>query len=471
MRPAITEHDVAVIGAGVVGCAIARRLERAGLDVVLLDARGDVGDGTSKANTAILHTGFDTVPGSLESTLVTTGYKLLAEHAASAGIAVEPCGALLVAWDEEQDAALGDIRDKAIANGYLDAAIIDADEVVRREPHLGPGSRRGLEVPGESIIDPWSVSLSFAIEALRGGATIALGREVRGVEAVGDVHQLLLDDGATLRARWTINVGGLRSDEIHRMFGHHSFTVTPRRGQLLVFDKLARPLLNEILLPVPTERTKGVLVSPTVFGNVLLGPTAEDLDDIGDTASTEDGIAALLDAGRRVLPALLSEEVTAIYAGLRAATEHRDFQIESHPSERSVCVGGIRSTGLTASMAIAEHVAGLLAVAGESTEHGRELDATIVMPPLGETQRRPARDAALIERNPAYGRIVCHCEQVSAGEVFDALRSELPPSDLDGLRRRTRACNGRCQGFYCSTEILALADAAGLDLDPLGWSR
>lgn len=468
MRTPGEAYDVAVIGAGVVGCAVARRLARGGQRVLVIDARSDVGDGTSKANTAILHTGFDTVPGSLESSLVAAGYRLLAAHASAAGIAVETTGAVLVAWDEEQEAALDGIRDKAIANGYLDSFLLDADEVRRRESHLGAGARRGLAIPGEAIIDPWSVTLSYATEATRAGAALALGRRVDGVEHDDEHHRLLLADGDEVRATWVINVAGLGSDVINRLFGHDAFTITPRRGQLLVFDKLARPLLTEIILPVPTERTKGVLVSPTVFGNVLLGPTAEDLHDIGDTAATATGIEGLLDAGRRILPALLEEEVTAVYAGLRAATEHRDYQIESFPTERYVCVGGIRSTGLTASLAIAEYVAELLVEAGAAVG-AMDDEPAVVMPPLGENQRRPSQDPLQIAENPAYGTIVCHCEQVSEGEVTDALRSEVPPNDLGGLRRRTRAGNGRCQGFFCSTNLLRLADAAGIDLDQGIW--
>jgi glycerol-3-phosphate dehydrogenase len=323
-------------------------------------------------------------------------------------------------------------------------------------------------VPDESIIDPWSVSLAFAADAIRAGATIELGWAVDGIEDVGDVHRLAGTRGDVVHARWVVNVAGLLSDQIDRLFGHDGFHVTPRRGQLLVFDKFARRLLSSIVLPVPTERTKGVLVAPTVFGNVLLGPTAEDVADPADTASTAEGIEALLVQGRRILPSLLDEEVTATYAGLRAATEHRDYQVASHPADRYICIGGIRSTGLTASMAIARHVGELLAQAGLVGDALDDDLPTGTVPPLGEHQVRPARDEAAIAADPAYGRIACHCEQVSVGEVRDAFGTLLPPSDMGGLRRRTRAGNGRCQGFSCATTLLDLADAAGVDLDGIG---
>ncbi len=450
--------DAVVVGAGVVGCAIARELARHGLSVTVVDRAADVGEGTSKANTAILHTGFDTAPGSLESRLVSQGYHLLVAYAEAAGIAVEPTGALLVAWDDEQEAALPGLLDKARANGYEAARFIDAAEVRRREPHLGPGARAGLEVPGESIIDPWSVTLALATEATRARAMLRLGTSVEGIAEGADEHLVTLSDGR-VRARWVINAAGLFSDRIDRMLGHDGFTITPRRGQLIVFDKLARGLVSGIVLPVPTERSKGVLVLPTVWGNVLLGPTAEDLEDRGDTATTEGGIDQLLAAGRAILPPLLDEEVTALYAGIRAATEHRDYQISLHASQRYVCVGGIRSTGLTAALAIAEHVADLLRSTGLKLAVRDDLGPPLVMPALGEAQQRPYQRADLIEEDPEYGRVLCHCEQVTAGEVRDACRSEVPATDLAGVRRRTRAMNGRCNGFFCGAEVVALSAA------------
>ena len=211
--------------------------------------------------------------------------------------------------------------------------------------------------------------------------------------------------------------------------------------------------MRHILLPVPTARSKGVLVSPTVFGNVLLGPTAEDLDDKTDTASTADGIAGLLEHGRRIVPALADEEVTAVYAGLRAATDEADYRLASRPGERTVCLGGIRSTGLTASLALAEWVAGELAAAGVNVDE-RPDAVGVRMPNLGDAAPRPYLDGERIAADPEYGRIVCHCERVTAGEIRDACESPIPPPDLDGVRRRTRALMGRCQGFYCTAEVV-----------------
>jgi glycerol-3-phosphate dehydrogenase len=238
------------------------------------------------------------------------------------------------------------------------------------------------------------------------------------------------------------------------MLGHRTFTVTPRRGELIVFDKLALPLLNHILLAVPTETTKGVLLSPTVYGNVLVGPTAENIDDKSDTSSTSAGLAFLRSEAERILPELLGYEVTAVYVGLRAATEYDDYQLTIHVPEGYACVGGIRSTGLSASLAIAEYVRMELGAAGLPLEPKPKLPE-VRMPNIGEELPRPYAEEARIAADPDYGRIVCFCERVTSGEIRDALGGPLPAVDLDGLRRRTRVLMGRCQGFYCGAEVRA----------------
>ena len=454
--------DVVIIGAGVVGAAIARELSRYQLTVLLADAANDVGTGTTKANTAILHTGFDAVPGSLESRLLRRGCALLTDYAALAGIPVERTGALLVAWTAEQQRELPSIQERARQNSCEGVRPVTAAELYRREPHLGPGALAALEIPDESVICPWTTPLAYATEAVRAGVRLMLGTRVTAARAESGPggarggHVLSTNRG-TLRGRWVVNAAGLHSDRVDAMLGGDGgFTIRPRRGELIVFDKLARPLLGSILLPVPTAQSKGVLVAPTVYGNVLLGPTAQDIDDRADTATTSGGLASLTAAGRRILPRLLDEEVTATYAGLRAATEHRDYQIRVDATRRYACAAGIRSTGLSASLGIAEHVVGLMGEAGLPLRGRNGTAAPPVMPYIGQAGTRPYQDAALIAADPDYGRIVCHCERVTRGEIRDALASTVPPADLDGLRRRTRALNGRCQGFYCAATVSAL---------------
>ena len=445
-----TVYDVAVVGGGVVGCAVARLLSHHQLTVLLVEAGPDVGAGTSKANTAILHTGFDATPGTLEAGLVARGYSLLREYAPVVGISIEETGALLVAWDDEQAASLPNLAAKARLNGYKRAEVIDADAAYALEPHLGPGATGGMMVPDEHIIDPWSTPLAFAYEAAANGADILTNHAVVTCDVGSEVTTVTTARGDRIRARFVVNAAGLHGDELHRLLGLDGFTIRPRRGELIVFDKLARPLLNRTLLPVPTAHTKGVLVAPTVFGNVMLGPTADDIDDKSATGSTRTGIDNLLAKGRRILPALLDEEVTSVYAGLRAATEHSEYQVSHERHLRYVCLGGIRSTGLTASMALAEEAVTRLIECGLTATHKGRLIG-IRMTPLGEVDERPYQRG---------GRIVCHCERVTVEEVAAARVASVPAVDFDGLRRRTRALAGRCQGFYCQAELCSLT----------GWS-
>ena len=410
--------DVAVIGAGVVGTAIARALAGQDVSCVLIDAANDVGTGTSKANTAILHTGFDAVPGSLESRLLRRGSALLADYARRAGIPVEHTGALLVACGRPSSRRnCPRSRTRRTATASPTCAGSAPVSCTGGSRTLGPGALGALEIPGESIICPWTTPLAYATQALAAGARLRLRSRVTGIRTGAAEHQVVTGTGV-VRCRWVVNAAGLHSDTINAMMGGGEFTICPRRGELIVFDKLARPLLSSILLPVPTARTKGVLVAPTVYGNVLLGPTAEDIPDRGDVATTGPGLGSLVEAGRRILPGLVAEEVTASYAGLRAATADRDYQIWVDGSRRYACVAGIRSTGLSASLGIAEHVTGLLADAGLALAGRPEPDPP-VMPYIGQAAARPYQDAARIADDPEYGRIVCHCERVTRGEIRD----------------------------------------------------
>jgi glycerol-3-phosphate dehydrogenase len=450
-------YDVAVIGGGIVGAAIARELAGNQLSVALLEARGDVGDGTSKANTALLHSGYDTTPGSLESRLVRRGYELLSDYATKTGIPVEHTGARLVAWDSEQFDALPGLRDKAAKNGSDRCQIIDADELYRELPHLGPGAVGALTVPDESIICTWTAALALATDALLRGVELLLEHRVDRID-VGPKTTTLHTTGGTVHARYVINAAGLGADVVDGLFGHQRFTVTPRRGELLVFDKLARGLVDTIVLAVPTELGKGVLISPTIYGNVMLGPTAEDLQDKTATGTSEAGLEFLLEKGRGLMPELLEEEVTATYAGLRATIDQSDYLIEADPDQRYVLVAGIRSTGLTSAMGVGEYVAQQISQIGLTLTPRSGLPDPPRMPNIGEAFPRPYQQADRISADPAYGRIVCFCERVTEGEIRDAFSSPIPPGDLNGLRRRTRATNGRCQGFFCAANVQALSD-------------
>ncbi len=445
-------YDVAIIGGGVVGTAIARELAQYQLDVILIEAGPDIGVGTSKANTALFHTGFDAPPGSLEARLLKRSIKLLSSYAREVGIPIEYTGGILVAWNHEQLAKLPALQKDARQNGETLHPLTTV-QIYQKEPELGPGVLGGLMIKEEGVICPFTPPLAFATQAKINGVEFLFNHRVTNVTRSKNITRLTCQQ-KTINARWVINAAGLYSDTIDQLFGFDRFNITARRGQLIIYDKSSRSLLSHIILPVPTETSKGVMVSPTVFGNLLLGPTAEDLPDKQDTSTTRDGYVSLQKLGRQILPALQREEITATYSGLRAATEHSDYQIHLDQEQRYLCVGGIRSTGLSGSMGIAEYAVGLLREANLSLQP-TAIFKSVTMPYIGEDLKRKASHSpSRIKQNPDYGRILCHCEQVSRGEIIDAMNSPLPPTNLDGLRRRTRCLQGRCQGFYCTADLV-----------------
>ncbi len=453
-----TIYDIAVIGAGAVGSAIARELSRYQLKVALVEANSDVGMGTSKASTAIWHTGFDAKPDTLEATLMRRSYKLMDTYLREANIAHERLGAILIAWNQDQLDALPALLKKSHENRVMDVQIISADEIYKREPHINKGALGGLLVPGEGILCTFSLPLALAYQAVLNDVDLFLNFQVKEIQPqITDNEPSWfivngLSSNEMIQTRYIVNAAGLFSDEINAHFGKSSFKVTPRRGQLIVYDKLARPLVNHVLLPVPTSITKGVLISPTVYGNILLGPTAEDLPDKSATETTSDGLKFLIDKGHDILPQLLDEEVTATYSGLRAATEHSDYQISMDAALRCLCLGGIRSTGISAAMGIAEYGIELLRDAGLELKLKDEFKE-VKLPTIGQADIRPHQNAEMIKQNAAYAEMVCHCERVSHGELMDALKAPIPATSLDALRRRTRASQGRCQGFNCHAAL------------------
>jgi glycerol-3-phosphate dehydrogenase len=318
-------------------------------------------------------------------------------------------------------------------------------------------------VPGEWIIDPWTPIVAFATQAKLAGAHILLNTKVEKITYSDQQFKLATttpDGSNQISSKYLINAAGLYSDEIDGQLGVADFKITPRRGELIVFDKLARKLINHVILPVPSSMGKGVLVSPTVFGNIMLGPTAENLEDKTATGSTKSGLDTLKAKGKKIAPALLDEEITAIYAGLRAASEHSDYQIKLHKVNNQpnyLTVGGIRSTGLTASMAIAIYVKQLLTNAGLTLSGEKQLPK-VVMNNLGEASIRSYQDEAKIKQSPLHGQIICHCEKSTTQEVLDVLASPIAPSNLAALARRSRAGLGRCQGFYCHSELRKLLE-------------
>lgn len=435
--------DVAVIGGGVVGLALLRRFSMAGLKCILLERGADILSGASKGNSALLHTGFDAPPKSLELGCMQAGYaEYLGIHKKLNLPLIESTG-LVVAWNEAELAALPAIVEKAHGNGVADVRMVSTTELRLKEPNLAKTALGGVLVSGEHIIDAWSAPLAYAHQALAHGATILRNAEVTGGDFANGTWTLATRQGG-IEAAVVINAAGNFGDLVEAIARPSPFSIKPRKGQFVVFDKPAYKLLRAIILPVPTQRTKGVVAFRTAFGNLAIGPTAEDQDEREIATCDQSGLSLLHSRAVEMVPALKNIGVNAIYAGLRPASEHKDYVIQAVKESNWITVGGIRSTGLTACLGIADHVSRLYARNfGKLPKKSPEPIWTPV-PNLSEDRLRPYMKG---------GEIICHCELVTRGEIETALAGPLPAGNMGGLKRRTRATMGRCQGFYCSAHI------------------
>lgn len=446
----IADADIAIIGGGVVGCAVARRMVLEGASVVLIEKAAEILDGASKGNSAILHTGFDTPVGSLEWQCVREGHDEYLAIRRSLKLPILETGALVAAWSEAEEERLADVLRQAHDNGIEDAHPLSRSEALALEPNLDHRVRAAVAVPREHVIDPWSAPLAYLLQAIGNGAQAVFNAEVTGGEFDG-VGWLLNTKRGNVRARYVVNCAGLYGDILDRtLLGAAEFTIKPRKGQFVVFDKAARRLIGSIILAVPTERTKGILLCPTVFGNVLVGPTAEEQDSRDDASVDEETLNALIARAIDMVPALAGIPVTATYAGIRAGTERKEYRIVDRSDRNWVTVGGIRSTGLTAALGIAKHVHRLLSAQGANFK-ALENPSTPCVPNLAEHLLRDWQ-------KPGCGEIICHCEMVTEREIRAALEGPMPAGDFAGLKRRTRVAMGRCQGLYCSARLAELTE-------------
>lgn len=452
-----TPYDVAVIGAGVVGCAVARRFILEGARVALLERTQDILSGASKGNSAILHTGFDAPLDSLEAQCIREGNREYRAIRKRLNLPLLETGAVMVAWDAIQRDQLDDVVSKAHKNGISEVRRIEISEVKELFPSIGPGAFGGVYVPTEAIIDPWSAPLAYIKQAVENEGHLEFGCEVLGGHFDGDAWRLHTTTHE-FNTHTVINCAGLFGDTVDKqLLGESEFNIRPRKGQFIVLDKAARRHVSRILLPVPTETTKGVLITPTIFGNVLIGPTAEEQEDRNHARVDNAGIQRLKDAAIQHVPDLKKYPVVASYAGLRPATNEKDFQVHNKPDQHWITVGGIRSTGLSAALGLANHV-----YDHYHTTHGSNSKQPLTNP-IWPTVPNLAEDQSRDWESEGFGEIVCHCELVTRREIETAIAGPVPARDMSGLKRRTRATMGRCQGFYCSARIAELAQGR---LDP-----
>lgn len=443
-----------------VGAAIARDLSRFDLRVILLEARPDFGDESSKGNSALMTAGFDTPRGTLERKLVTRGFARYQAEAPAMGLPIRRVGALTLAWTDEQREVVEHEVANARTDGFSSILLMDGNDVRRSWPHFSPGIQCAMWAPEECIADPFSTPYAYVLDAVTNGTAYRPSFLVAHADRLTDGWRLGDPAGQSVTAGFVVNAGGLRADKVEGLAGYSDFVVRPRRGQYLVLDKAARSMHDVIALPTPTPTTRGILIAPTIFGNVIVGPTAEEVSDPDDRRTTPEGLAMLRAAMHRMAPALEQFPVNTVFSGMRPATNHTEYQIIPRLTDRWLTVAGIRSTGFSGALGIAEYVTSLI-VKDFADARLKTTTIGIVVPDLAETSERPWQDNARITVDPAYGEIVCHCERITHGEIRDALASPVPPRTLNALKRRTRAMFGRCQGFYCGARLEALFNSDG----------
>ncbi|MGE5574095.1 MAG: NAD(P)/FAD-dependent oxidoreductase [Bacteroidota bacterium] len=451
----IVRADVAVIGAGVIGAAIARELARYDLAVVLLEREMEPAFGTSKANSGVVHAGFHSAPGTLEASLCVEGNVMFDEIAAELSVPFKRNGSLMVAMSLEEVDVLREYLDRGRRNGVPGLRLLDAGEVHALEPGLSPDVVAALHAPTGGIVCPYQLTFALVENAVANGVRFMAGSPVTSLHVGnGRVTAVETAQATIIEAEWVVNAAGLFADQIAAMAGDESFEIRPRKGEEYLLDKRVGSLVRSTVFPVPTPVSKGILVIPTADGNIMVGPTAEDVSDRLDLATTRAGFEAVFAAARRMVPAVSPRDVIASFAGLRAASSERDFIIRPSGVTRGmVHVAGIESPGLTAAPAIACMVVGILRDEGLEARARRGFNP-IRPAPVRFSQLSRAEQARLVESDPSFGRIVCRCETVTEAEVLDAIRRGA--RTVDGVKLRTRAGMGRCQGGFCMPRVMRI---------------
>ena len=447
--------DIVIIGAGVVGSMIARELTRYGASVCSLEKENDVAMGATKANSAIVHAGFDAKEGSLKSLLNVKGSKMMEKVCSELGVKYRRNGSLVVGFNEEDRKTLVELKERGERAGVPGLRVVDRDELVALEKNIGDDVSCALVAESGAIVCPYELCIAAMGNAMDNGAELRLNFEVDKIEKTEDGYKVYSGNDF-VEGKFLLNCAGVFSDDIAAMVGDNSFSIEPRRGEYMLLDKECGSLIDHTVFRCPSVMGKGILVTPTVDGNLLLGPTAEDIEDKSDVANTRDGLADVrAKAFEQVKGINLAKTITS-FAGLRAKGSTGDFIIKAF-GDRFVNVAGIESPGLSASPAIAEYVREMLQNMGlvlsprEDFNPIREADYKFRELPMDEKNR-------IIADRPEFAHIICRCEGISEGEILDAIRRNPKPSDIDGVKRRTRASMGRCQGGFCTpyiTELLA----------------
>jgi glycerol-3-phosphate dehydrogenase len=450
-------YDVAVIGAGVSGAAIARELSRYRLKTVILEKAADVATGASKANSAIVHAGFDCTPGTLMARLNVQGSFMMQALCRELSVPYKPIGSLVIAFSPEDVQELHRLKQKGETNGVPGLEILPDEEVRRREPNVSPDVVAALWAPSAAITCPYELTLALVENAIANGAELRLGFSVSGMDRRDGLFIVQSAAGESVEARFVVNAAGLYADEVNALAGGRPFAIRPRKGEYMMLDRTAGSTVGTVVFQTPCKWGKGVLVSPTVDGNVYTGPTAMNITDKRDTATTPEGMWYLKRLSKKSVPGLaLSKSITA-FSGLRAvAAGVGDFIIGCEPGAPGfVNAAGMCSPGLSSSPAVAQFTVKELGLAGLKLE--KKEDFNPVRPhakPFREMDDAERREA--IRRDSRYAHIVCRCETITEAEIVAAIHSPIPAVTMDGIKRRTRAQMGRCQGGFCGPRILEI---------------
>lgn len=451
-------RNVVIIGAGVSGCAVARELSRKKLNITVLEKGADVCEGTSKANSGIAHAGFDAKPGTLMARLNLRGSEMMEELSHELQFAYIRNGSLVLCFDEKELPKLQELKARGEQNGVKELRIIDREELVSLEPEVGDGAVAALYAPTGAIVDPFGLNIALAENAADNGAAFRFYTEVTAIDRA-DGGYLVHTDQGDFAADVVINTAGVYADAIHNMICEKGdeLSITPRRGEYQLLDNKVGNLVSHTLFQLPTALGKGVLVTPTVHGNLLLGPTAEDLPDKEGTNTSADGLSDIINKAALSVKKVPSSYVITSFAGLRAHGERGDFIIEEVKGAKGFFdVAAIESPGLTSAPAIGEYVAEMVCdyLHPEEKEHFIRTRQGMRLMAMADSKTRKA----LIAENPAYANVICRCAMVTEGEMMEAIHRTLGATTTDGIKRRTSAGMGRCQAGFClprTVEILS----------------
>lgn len=448
--------DVVIIGAGVSGCAVARELSRYEVKTLVVEKCEDVCCGTSKANSAIIHAGYDAPENSLMAKLNVEGNERMEQLSKELDFPFKRNGSLVVCMSEEDRPELNKLYERGIYNGVKGLRILSREELLSMEPNIQETAVGALYAPTGGIVCPFEMTIAFAENANQNGVEFQFDTEVKEIIREGKNWKLVTDKGELL-TRYVVNAAGVYADVFHNMVSRKKIHITPRRGDYCLFDKTAGAYVKRTIFQVPGKYGKGVLVTPTVHGNLLCGPTAIDIEDKEGVNTTREGLSELIQKGQTTVKNLPLRQVITSFAGLRAHEDGHEFIIgEAEDAKGFIDVAGIESPGLSSAPAIGAMTAELLRdLMGlqKKKDFVAERKGIIHLSELSIEEKK-----ALIKEKPAYGNIICRCEMISEGEIIEAIQRPLGAKSLDGVKRRTRAGMGRCQSGFCSPrtmEILA----------------